>query len=53
MIKQEKEKMKAKCERCKTNFMVWADGLDPDFEKTDDIKNHTENYCPACSIIEE
>jgi len=53
MTKQEKEKLKVKCDWCKKKFMVWADGLDPDFEKTDDMKNHTENYCPVCDLIEK
>lgn len=53
MTKEQKNKIKIKCEQCKKTFMVWADGLDPDVEKTEDMKNHKSNYCPVCELIKK
>lgn len=51
MTLREKNMLKQKCEQCKKNFNVWVEGLDSDVEKTEDMKSHVKNYCPACLIL--
>lgn len=51
MTKQTKKILEQKCDQCQKSFSVWADGLDSDLEQTEEMKNHSRNYCPACVAI--